>query len=278
MLKHLLDNVLVEDTKKLVLIENKTTAEILKHLEEIDRRKLFADYGYPSMISFCIKELKYSEGAAYRRIQAARLVREIPETLPLIACGKLTLSNTVKAKEFFKAEKIKDSEEKKNIIREIIDKSTREAEFTFLKKASPNSSFRRKNILRQTAANDYDLTVTISASLKEKLQTVKNIKSHSIKNYEELLNFMADLALSNLTKEKTPRKVESKSRCATAALKSILLRQANFQCQYLHPENNKRCQGKAFLQADHITPYASGGKTALGNLRIMCASHNQRRG
>ena len=46
MLKHLIDKVLVEDTKKLVVLEIKTTAEILKYLEEIDRQSLLLMSAY----------------------------------------------------------------------------------------------------------------------------------------------------------------------------------------------------------------------------------------
>src|SRR5262245_52954493 len=83
-------------TQKLVSSERKITVEILWHLKEIERRRAFADFGYPSLWEYCIHELGYSEGAAGRRISAMRLLKELPETAKSLADGELSLSNAAK--------------------------------------------------------------------------------------------------------------------------------------------------------------------------------------
>ncbi|MCK5073284.1 MAG: hypothetical protein KAQ98_07645, partial [Bacteriovoracaceae bacterium] len=55
------DKKLLNDTMDLVKKERKTTSEILEHLEEIERRRLFCDLKYSSLFEYCTKELKYSE-------------------------------------------------------------------------------------------------------------------------------------------------------------------------------------------------------------------------
>ena len=37
------------------------------------------------------------------------------------------------------------------------------------------------------------------------------------------------------------------------------------------------CQATAFLQYDHIQPYAQGGPTVLANLQRLCGPHNRAR-
>ena len=52
-----------------------------------------------SMFDFCVRRLGMSEGAAYRRITAARLVRRFPCLLAVIERGELHLSTLVLLRE-----------------------------------------------------------------------------------------------------------------------------------------------------------------------------------
>ena len=78
-IRTLKDQELLKQTQKLVSQERILTAEILNHLAEIQRRRLFADLGYSSLFAYCVSELKYSHAQAQRRIEAMRLLVEIPE-------------------------------------------------------------------------------------------------------------------------------------------------------------------------------------------------------
>src|SRR5471032_2901649 len=86
-LKTLKDHELLISTKALVQKERAVTTEVLRHLAEIERRKLYCDLKYGSLFDYAVKELRYSEAAAGRRIQAMRLVREIPEVESKITSG-----------------------------------------------------------------------------------------------------------------------------------------------------------------------------------------------
>ncbi|HAM34946.1 MAG TPA: hypothetical protein DEB40_04130 [Elusimicrobia bacterium] len=86
------DKELLARLKSLVDEEKRHLVGLLACLDEVDRRKLFAKQGYPSMFAYCVGELRYSEGAAARRIHAARAARSFAEIFSLLADGALSLS------------------------------------------------------------------------------------------------------------------------------------------------------------------------------------------
>ncbi len=53
--------------------ERRMTNEILKLINLAEDRKLYLERGYPSLFAWLVGRFSYSEAAANRRIQAARL-------------------------------------------------------------------------------------------------------------------------------------------------------------------------------------------------------------
>jgi len=86
------DAVLTRELHALVALDRATTAKLIAHLAEFDRRRLYAPAGYPSMFAYCVERLRFSEGAAYVRIETARAARKYPRLLAAIADGRLHLS------------------------------------------------------------------------------------------------------------------------------------------------------------------------------------------
>jgi hypothetical protein len=66
-------------------------AELLVHLGEIDERKLYLECAFPSMFTYCVGELGFSEDAAYNRIHVARAGRRFPAILEAIRDGRVHL-------------------------------------------------------------------------------------------------------------------------------------------------------------------------------------------
>jgi exonuclease VII small subunit len=83
---------LMTNFENLVVNERKITAHIIKHVAEIDRRKLFLEKGFTSLFDYLVSEIGYSPSAAMRRIDAARLIQELPEVIDKLETGSLTLS------------------------------------------------------------------------------------------------------------------------------------------------------------------------------------------
>jgi 5-methylcytosine-specific restriction endonuclease McrA len=91
-LSHLSDQTLLQDLAALVARDRVTTADLLAHLGEVDERQLHLPAGHSSMYAYCVRELHFSEQAAYRRIEAARRARQFPALLAAIADGRLHLT------------------------------------------------------------------------------------------------------------------------------------------------------------------------------------------
>ena len=90
-LSRLPDHVLLEGLRSLVARDRLHSAELIAHLAEVERRKLYRPAGYSSLYVYCAHELHMSEAVAYKRIRAARVVRRFPFVLEAIADGRLHL-------------------------------------------------------------------------------------------------------------------------------------------------------------------------------------------
>jgi 5-methylcytosine-specific restriction endonuclease McrA len=71
-------------------------ADLVAHIGEVDRRRLYAREAAPSMFSYCTEALHLSEAEAYLRIAAARASREHPVLLTMLADGRLHLTAVAK--------------------------------------------------------------------------------------------------------------------------------------------------------------------------------------
>ena len=86
------DQVLLAHTRSLVLHEQALQLAVLDHLREIHARHLHLRLGFSSLFDYAVRELGYSEGAAWRRIKAMRLCSDTAGTRERLQDGSLTLS------------------------------------------------------------------------------------------------------------------------------------------------------------------------------------------
>ena len=128
-LKNLSNIELVEETKNAVVVERAATLDVIHKLQEINRRSLHLSMGFNSLHEFCVVELKYSDGAAFRRLHAMKLCEEFPQAKQAILNGDLSLSNAASLHAFFKKEGAGCSTEvKQQLLREVHGKSKAECE------------------------------------------------------------------------------------------------------------------------------------------------------
>ena len=95
---------LVEKIKVLAKDERRLTTEILGLLRQVEKRRIHLEMGYSSLFEFTVKELGYDEASASRRVQAVRLIRELPEVEEKMNSGHLSLTVVAQAQRFFLSE------------------------------------------------------------------------------------------------------------------------------------------------------------------------------
>ena len=86
------DQQLLEQTKRLAANQRCLEVHILDHLDEIDRRGLALRRGFSSLFDYAVRELRFTDAAAQRRIQAMRLCRRHGWVRASLQSGELSMT------------------------------------------------------------------------------------------------------------------------------------------------------------------------------------------
>ena len=65
---------------------------------------------------------------------------------------------------------------------------------------------------------------------------------------------------------------ERKRHIPAAVVREVYLRDEQ-QCTFVS-EDGRRCTARHFIELDHVEPWAYGGESSVGNLRLRCRAHN----
>jgi hypothetical protein len=175
-----------------------------------------------------------------------------------IISGELSLTN---GKDLFRAlDQSKDVDEAKisEVIGEIKNQSTREAQniiAQFFEIKTPNEE---KLVLR--------------GEILDKLIRLKT--KHQIDSSLELLEMLFERDLKEVVVKNDTKVKGNNSRYIPVKVKAKAIARAQLQCEYVGA-SGKKCDEKRHLQFEHVTPFAKGGKNGEANIKIYCRSHNQ---
>ena len=157
--------------------------------------------GYSSMFAYLREDLGYSEGAAQRRLQAMRLLKELPEIEPKLETGEISLSVASQAQSFFKKEEKKapmKKEAKLELMNTLSGTSSRECERELIK-LSPETALPREKIKPLTQEKTL-IQLVASKELMNKLDRFQELTSHQNPEgkYDALISKALDIALEKL--------------------------------------------------------------------------------
>jgi hypothetical protein len=291
-MRHLSSEKLLAEARSLVEKERRVTMQLIECLQEIERRRLYAEIGYTSMWDFARRYLGLSEGAAQRRIDAARLVTDAPEAKESLLNGKLSLSNAAQLQVFRRAEKKLGRKSDAHMLVERAESLSQNECLKVLFEISPEALPKERERI-VSAQEERELKIVVSAELYEKLQHLKGLLAHALPDatYAELLDRMADETLQAIEKKKgiscdaeataTAALEHERLHPLTAgvrvALPAVIERavwaRGKGRCEVVH--GGKRCVSRYLIQIDHIIPLAVGGSNEFVNLRLACWACNQ---
>ena len=313
-LKHLRDQELLEDVRELVTAERQLLTKILHHLREVERRRVHCDVGCGTLFDFAVRELKYSESQAGRRIQAMRLIKELPEVERKIEDGTLNLSNISQAQAFFRSEangtpqhppKPATPQRKREVLKLLENKSARDGQKALIEIGGSAALPRERE--RVLSDDKSEVRFIMDQDLKQKFDDIRSYLGsvgHGV-GFAEFLRAMADTLLSLLRIKKFGRRrasrmashggvaagVETTSPAVIAPVAKTLEDQGDVSPnpRYIAPDVREAvwvrdkgactgCGKRSILNFDHIVPVANGGKSTADNLRLLCFACNQRHG
>ncbi len=97
------DQQLLDQTRRLAANQRGLEVHILDHLDEIDRRGLAPRRGFSSLFDYAVRELRFTDAAAQRRIQTMRLCRRHGWVRAKLHSGELTLTAAAQLETAFAA-------------------------------------------------------------------------------------------------------------------------------------------------------------------------------
>lgn len=256
--------------EKLSRTERKITHIILWHILEVENRKLYAECGYSSCFEYLTKGLGYSEGSANRRLQSARLLKQVPQVSEKIESGVLNLSQLSQVQKCLRLEKKQGEkvtpEGMQNILSQLENKNMLEtAKVLAVQFNQPVQIQERTQPQRDSTVK---IEIILTAEQMQELELAKSLLSHACPGgtWAEVISYLA----KNYNKKPkgTARKYIS------IETRRDLLAKANHCCEYIDPVTQRKCASKYQLQIDHVVPVAKGGGDERTNLRILCRTHN----
>lgn len=292
---------------KLVRTERKITHLILCHINEVEARRLYAELGFGSMFKYLTNHCGYGEDSAYRRLQAARLLKKAPEIAVKLEEGALNLTQLTQVQKCLKQESkagnIIEPLQTLQILDQIQNKSSYETKKVLA--VEFNQPIQMHEVVKPQQDDSIRVELTFTAEQMKALAEAKDLLSHALPegNLAEVISYLAKaynkkikgkgFVKGEIAAEKVETKQVATEKVAGRAIKATpsfttererspirityrrsLLAKANYCCEYVHPETVKRCQSTYQLQIDHKIPIALGGTDASDNLRVLCRTHN----
>ena len=200
---------LITAVRLLVKEERRITREILDLINEVSRRRLFADLGYSSIFDWLVKDLGYSESAAYRRMQAARLLQAVPEIAGKLESGVLGLTMLSKVQTLIRADEKRTGEristqEKSEILSKVESCSGREAEHRLAVHFPDLAMAGSKEKVRAISEDQVRVQVTFTREQFEKLKRIEELLSHTHNDASNAA--LLDAAMDVFLEKKDPLK------------------------------------------------------------------------
>lgn len=302
-LRKLSDTELLDRTKILAAKEREVGTEVLWHLKEVSDRRLYSARGFSSVFEYTVKELKYSEAAAGRRVAAMRILSDLPEVASALEEGSLNLSTLSAAQGFFKREEIEQNkkytvEEKREVLEALTHKSKRECE-KILVSLSPESAVGQEKVKPLTETQT-ELRIIVDEETLKKVEKLRDLLAHQnpTGSYGKLLDLITEIALDKIDpqriEERSQKRKAKKTQVTTppaeektthsqdpvdapasaASLKRQSYLRDEGRCTYEDPVTGQVCGTTYKIQQDHIVPLALGGASTLENYQNRCSSHN----
>ena len=284
-LTHLSDDALLSSLSTVCFEARRLLGRLLVHLIEVEARRLDLRSACSSLFDFCVRRLGMSESEAFRRIDAARLVKRFPCLLEHLEQGHVNLTALLLLRDHFTTDNVdelalaargKTKRQLQELVAARAPKPDVMPTITELPPAPLISSLPSAPPPRPVptqlvplAPSRHRLELTVSDSIRDKLERARDLMSHCIPdgNLELVLERALDALLAKLEMERPGGDIPRATR------RDVFARDGE-RCTYTGAHGN-RCEARMRLEIDHVVPRARGGSNEASNLRLRCRLHNR---
>jgi hypothetical protein len=311
-ISHLSDSKLLTRLPELVLAERAASAEVVEHLVEVERRRLYLEQACSSLNAYCRQRLAYSEDGALKRTRVAKLALRLPRALDELRSGAIHLTGL-----FLLSSHLTD-ENAEALFAEARGKSRRELEHLLacrfprpdvapkvqalgatpaggatsprpdapsgpsFQLSCPGAAQVIHPRVEPLSAERYRLEFTASAQFHAKLELARELQSHVVPSGDPAL--ILELGLDALLeqelkrrqgagKPRKQRELKPDSRHVPVDMMRQVWERDGGQCTFEDAEG-RRCSERRFITVEHRHPFALGGRPTLETLCLLCSAHN----
>jgi 5-methylcytosine-specific restriction endonuclease McrA len=195
-IRRLDDTTLVSHFKTHVVAERKITAEIVEFIKEVDRRKLYLGLGFTSLFAYLTEDIGYTPGSAQRRIDAARLSRDIPELTKELQSGELNLSQISMVAHGLRKKKKQDPKsvvsvkQRRELLDQVKNQDLKKTETAVAQSLDLQIEVAEKKHYQRDESVRREITLTKEEEAD--FDRIKDLVSHSMPNasFKELIVFL----------------------------------------------------------------------------------------
>jgi hypothetical protein len=289
-LDQLSDAELLERTSALVLTEHGAVGDVVEHLGEIDRRRLYLEHACPSLYAFCVEHFGYTEDAALKRIRVARLALEFPRVLNELRSGAIQLTgllmlaphlNETNAEALLTEARGKKRRQLERVLAKWFPRPDVPPSVQPLGTAQPsgpstaetrpgaNDSAPRPK-LAPLSAERYLVRFTASAELYAKLERATELLSHAVPSgdlsqlFERALDALLERELKRRMGAGKPRKLREQkpgSRHVPVHVERAVRERDGHQCTFTDAAG-RRCAGKLGFRERQVRPVLTAAARA----------------
>jgi 5-methylcytosine-specific restriction endonuclease McrA len=278
--------------------EQAATLDLLYHLAEVRRRRLYGVLGFSSLWEY-VRSLGYSDSGTGERVRAMELlVGNEAVVARKLRTNELSLTTASQIQIHVRKmnqnnHRVTEADTLK-LIEAASGKTKRDVESMLLEHTPAEL---RPIVLpervRQLSAELQEVRIIIDTEMQELIRRYKELRGEGslLDIFKEALREavrrkdpLARGAPSSASNSKlfqsgksvgvTALPPRALSRHVPEASRRFVFQRAGGQCEHVTSEGT-RCQSRYRLEIDHIVPFSVTGSHAIENLRALCPTHNK---
>ncbi|MBK7960318.1 MAG: DUF222 domain-containing protein [Bdellovibrionales bacterium] len=202
--------------------ERRLTHQILQLIAEVDQRKLYLPMKAESLFDYLVQLIGYTPASAQRRIDAARMMQQVPELGSKIENGSLKLTQVSQVQQVLRLVRKKDNiqllpDEKKDLLTKLENKTGAESELILAQefKLPPQTHFRQKVQQDESVRIEF----TLNKEQMEVVERAKALLSHARPGatLAEIIVSLAERYIKTRVETKSKAKVRTDQGSSSAA-------------------------------------------------------------